>query len=145
MDEHVKRTTYTAVIGAVLAEERNLRGISQLVAASCAKPPLAQSTWARLELGKACNADNLARAAGAFEIEPWQLIKVADDRVKALRSQGIEVLFEAPSEEELKTEPEAWLSADAISRLSTIGLGTGLAIAAVAGIGAYINKVFNSK
>ena len=88
--------------------------------------------------------DNIARATGAFGIEPWQLIKVADDRVKALREQGIEVRYETPSDEELKEE-ESWLSVGAISRLSTVGLGAGLGIAAVAGIATYINKVFNTK
>ena len=49
-----KKATYSAIIGVVLQEERDVCGVTQASAAIAAG--LTQSTWARLENGKACTA-----------------------------------------------------------------------------------------
>lgn len=136
--------TYAAVIGGVLAEERELRGVTQAAAASAAG--LTQSTWARMEVGKACTVENLAKACGAFKLEMWKLIKVADDRTEALRAQCIDVVYE-PVTEEPKT---VWLAGNELSRIAAASLAASsplaaLAIAAGNGIAGYISKLFENK
>jgi transcriptional regulator with XRE-family HTH domain len=81
-----KKVSYAAVVGAVLFEERERRNVSQAAAANVAG--LTQSTWARMELGRACTLENLAKASEAFRFELWQLLRVVDDRVRGLKEQG---------------------------------------------------------
>lgn len=134
-----KKVSYAAVVGAVLSEERERRNVSQSAAANAAG--LTQSTWARMELGRACTLENLAKASEAFRFELWQLLRVVDDRVKGLKEQGVVVIYELPAESELKEDPESWLtSSSLISKLSLIGLGSVLAGVAMKGVLEYIKN-----
>lgn len=136
-----KKVSYAAVVGAVLSEERERRNVSQLMAANVAG--LTQSTWGRMELGRACTLENLAKASQAFHFELWQLLKVVEDRVKSLEEQGFKVVYELPSESEIKGRQEEWLtSSSLISKMSLIGLGA-LAGAAMMGVAEYIKKAPN--
>jgi transcriptional regulator with XRE-family HTH domain len=134
-----KKVSYAAVVGAVLSEERERRNVSQSAAANAAG--LTQSTWARMELGRACTLENLAKASEAFRFELWQLLRVVDDRVKGLKEQGVVVIYELPAESEIKEDPESWLtSSSLISKLSLIGLGSVLAGVAMKGVLEYIKN-----
>ena len=134
-----KKVSYAAVVGAVLSEERERRNVSQSAAANVAG--LTQSTWARMELGRACTLENLAKASEAFRFELWQLLRVVDDRVKGLKEQGVVVIYELPAESEIKEDPESWLtSSSLISKLSLIGLGSVLAGVAMKGVLEYIKN-----
>lgn len=136
-----KKVSYAAVVGAVLSEERERRNVSQLMAANVAG--LTQSTWGRMELGRACTLENLAKASKAFHFELWQLLKVVEDRVKSLEEQGFKVVYELPSESEIKGHQKEWLtSSSLISKMSLIGLGA-LAGAAMMGVAEYIKKAPN--
>lgn len=147
MEAKEKKATYAAIIGGVLAEERELRGVTQVAAANSAG--LTQSTWARLEVGKACTVENLARACAAFRLQTWQLLKVADDRAAALREQGIEVVYE-PAQDNKETTAVSWLTGNELSRLSTAALAAtspaaALAIAAGNGIAGYISRLLEKR
>ncbi|MFM5806588.1 helix-turn-helix domain-containing protein [Aeromonas veronii] len=136
-----KKVSYAAVVGAVLFEERERRNVSQAAAANVAG--LTQSTWARMELGRACTLENLAKASEAFRFELWQLLRVVDDRVRGLKEQGVVVIYELPAESEIKEHQEEWLtSSSLISKMSLIGLGA-LAGAAMMGVAEYIKKAPN--
>ena len=144
MNQVTRRVTYASVIGAVIAEERELRGVTQAAIAGAAGMP--QSTWGRLELGRACTLENLAKVSKVLKVELWQLIRVADDRVKSLESQGLVVVHENPSDEEMQSEPDGWLIGSAvISRASLVGLGAVAGATAVAGIVDYISKLFGDQ
>jgi transcriptional regulator with XRE-family HTH domain len=143
----VKKATYTSVVGGVLAEERELRGVSQGAAAGAAG--LTQSTWARLEVGKACTIENLGKACSAFRLDLWQLFKVADDRAQALREKGIDVVYDPMADAEGE-KPVSWLSGSELSRISAAALAAtspvaAMAIAAGNGVVGYIDKLFGPK
>ena len=140
-----KKVTYASVVGAVIAEEREMRQVSQHAAAGAAG--LTQSTWARMELGRACTLENILKASHAFRFAPWQLFKVVDDRVKSLQGQGYEVVDEVPSEEKVRKESDEWLTTRSlITNASLVGLGAVAGAAAVSmGVMPYIEKLFGSK
>jgi transcriptional regulator with XRE-family HTH domain len=142
-----KKAMYSAVVGGVLSEERELRSVTQGAAAGAAQ--LTQSTWARLEAGKACTIENLSKACVPFKIELWQLFKMADDRARALRDQGIEVVLEPVMEAE-EASTVSWLTGNELSRISAAALAAtspvaALAIAAGTGITGYISKWLESR
>lgn len=140
----MKKITYSSVVGAVIAEERELREVSQQVAANVAG--MTQSTWARLELGRACTLENIIKASKAFRFEPWQLFKVVDDRVKSLELQGYEVVPDTPSEEEIKKDADGWMTArNLITNTSLLGLGAVAGAGAVMGVMPYIERLFKDK
>ncbi len=106
---------------------------------------MTQSTLARVEIGRASTIENVLKISHGFELEPWQLFKVADDRVKALKSQGYEVETELPSEKELKENSAEWVTTKTIiTRASIIGL-TAAGVAIVDGVIPYINKFMKKK
>jgi transcriptional regulator with XRE-family HTH domain len=143
MNAIARRVSYGAVVGAIVAEERATKKLSQENAANKAEIP--QSTWARVELGRACTLDNIAKIANVLQVAPWELIRAADDRVKSLAKQGITVVNDTPSEDEVRANPYIWLTGSAaISRESLMGLGA-VAGATAIGVAAYISKLFGDK
>lgn len=142
MSTPTKSATYASVIGAVLAEERERRVFTQAAVAKIAG--LTQSTWGRMELGRACSIENLGKASTALKIELWQLIKAVDDRAKGLQEHGVQVVFELPSEEEIKANPDEWLTGSMLRTVSLVSLGAASA-AAVAGVASYISSIFKSE
>lgn len=116
-----KKMAFAALVGAILSEERESRGTSQATAAKDAG--LAQSTWARMELGRACTLENLAKASALFGFQMWQLLRVAEDRANGLRNQGIEVVYDLPTDDEMKEEADHWLTGSSIiSKASLLAL-----------------------
>ncbi|EEU9561251.1 helix-turn-helix transcriptional regulator [Acinetobacter sp. YH16039] len=130
-------------MGTVISEEREHRGLNQASASQLCG--MTQSTLARVEIGRASTIENVLKISHGFELEPWQLFKVADDRVKALKSQGYEVETELPSEKELKENSAEWVTTKTIiTRASIIGL-TAAGVAIVDGVIPYINKFMKKK
>ncbi|WP_368856091.1 MULTISPECIES: helix-turn-helix domain-containing protein [unclassified Acinetobacter] len=126
-----------------MSEEREHRGLNQASASQLCG--MTQSTLARVEIGRASTIENVLKISHGFELEPWQLFKVADDRVKALKSQGYEVETELPSEKELKENSAEWVTTKTIiTRASIIGL-TAAGVAIVDGVIPYINKFMKKK
>lgn len=141
-----KSATYASVVGVVLAEERERRVLTQAEAARHAK--LTQSTWGRMELGRGCSLENLGKAAKALNIELWQLIKAVDDRAEGLtKTQQVQVVYELPSEEEIKANPDEWVSGNTLRTSSLMGIaamaGTAAATAAMAGVATYVASLFS--
>jgi transcriptional regulator with XRE-family HTH domain len=143
-----KKASYLAVIGVVLQEERDVRGVTQAAAATLAG--ITQSTWARLENGKACTIENLAKACKGFDLELWQLIKVADDRAMALTREGVIVVYETPTDADTKNSDEWIISNSQLSKIglaalagaTVVGLFPGAAVLAATGITGYLAKAF---
>jgi transcriptional regulator with XRE-family HTH domain len=136
MESTGMKVAFASVVGAVIAEERERRGASQLVAAKDAG--LAQSTWARMELGRACTLENLAKASALLNIELWELVRFAEERASRLKGQGIEVVYELPSEEEMKAEAQAWLTGSAtIAGISMLGVAGPIGWALMGGVAAF--------
>lgn len=134
-----RSASYASVIGTILSEERERKVFTQAAVAKIAG--LTQSTWGRMELGRACTIENLGKAAHALKIELWELLKAVDDRVKGLEAQNIQVVFELPSEDEVKANPDVWITGSALRTLSIMGLGAASG-AALAGVASYISSVF---
>lgn len=142
MNLPTKSATYASIIGAVLSEERERRVMTQASVASIAN--LTQSTWGRMELGRACTLENLGKASIALNLKLWELMKAVDDRVEGLKNQGIQVVYELPSEDEIKANPSEWVvGSTLISKLSLVGLGA-LSGVALGGVSAYISSVFKN-
>ena len=141
MSELKKKVTYAAIAGAIIAEERVRNETSQQVVASIAK--VTQSTWARIETGRACTLENIVKASMAIGLEPWQLLKVVDDRVKGLLSQGYEVVVDVPSESEVKADPDSWLTArNIITAVSIAAIAAPLIPAALNGVSEYLSSLW---
>lgn len=134
-----RSASYASVIGTVLSEERERKVFTQAAVAKIAG--LTQSTWGRMELGRACTIENLGKAAHALNIELWELMRVVDDRVKGLQAQNIQVVFELPSEDEVKANPEEWITGNTLRTLSILGLGAASGVA-LAGVTSYITSIF---
>jgi transcriptional regulator with XRE-family HTH domain len=142
MNSPAKIATYASVIGVVLGEERERNSMTQ--AAAARQAGVTQSTWARMELGRACTMENLGKAAAVLNIEIWKLIKAVVDRVIGREAQGIRVVFEAPNENEVKSAPETWVTGSSLRTLSIIGLGVASS-AALSGVRAYIASTLNKQ
>ena len=138
-----KKVAYSSILGTVISEEREHRGMNQATASQLCG--MTQSTLARVEIGRASTIENMLKISHGFGLDPWQLFKVADDRVKALKDQGYEIEIELPSEKELKDSSDEWITAKTIiSRASVVGL-TAAGIAIVDGVIPYINKFLKNK
>lgn len=134
----MNKVAYVSLVGVVIAEEREIRGISQIAAANVSG--LNQSTWARIESGKAITIENILKVSKVLNFEPWQLFKVVDDRVKALVNQGVEVVFISPNDEDFKNDPMLITSKEVLKNTSLLGLaGVGGIIAL--GVTEYISRL----
>jgi transcriptional regulator with XRE-family HTH domain len=87
--------TYPALVGKILAQQRETRGIKQGELA--AKLGLSQSAYSRLESGDSVlNLSQLRNVAMQLGLKPAQLLQWADQYEVQLRQQGVEVISEKP-------------------------------------------------
>lgn len=128
-DAFVPATSYPALVGGVLVELRERRGMTQ--ADLAARMELAPSTWLRIENGSsALSIDQLALVAQVLGVRPGEIIEHAD------RAQDL------ASERKVRVEPERISSADAVTlglavlSGATIGGLIALAVAAESSLGA---------
>ncbi|MYK58319.1 MAG: helix-turn-helix transcriptional regulator [Rhodospirillaceae bacterium] len=89
--EHLRNeTTYQAVLGRLIAQKRKEKQIDQEEMAR--RVGVSRSTWSRIEAGSsALNVDQLAKAASALDLPLGQLMMEADEIVRELRRQNVEV------------------------------------------------------
>ena len=88
---NISQTTYSAVLGVVLANKRQLLGMDQSDMA--AHMGLSQPSYSRLESGKsAFSIDQMYQAALGLGIGGDELITALDIYVANLRDNGVEVL-----------------------------------------------------
>lgn len=83
-------TTYPAIIGNILSQLRNERGLDQAQLAQIVG--VTQSTWSRIERGlSGLTVDQLAAAAQALDVKPEQILTWADQATGRLAKQGVKV------------------------------------------------------
>lgn len=88
-------TTYPAIIGRILAQERKNLGIDQAMMAK--KVGINRSSWSRLENGEmAPNAVLLDKIARALKKPPSDILAKADKARKSLEDAGVVVHSEKP-------------------------------------------------
>lgn len=87
--------TYPALVGKILAQQRESRGIKQ--GDFAAFIGLSQSAYSRLEAGESVlNLSQLRNAAAHLGLTPAQVLHRADQYEALLRQQGVDVLSEKP-------------------------------------------------
>ncbi|WP_291084526.1 helix-turn-helix transcriptional regulator [Hydrogenophaga sp.] len=87
--------TYPALVGKILAQQREARGIKQGDLA--ATLGLSQSAYSRLESGDSVlNLSQLRNAATQLGLQPGQVLQWADQYEARLRQQGVDVISEKP-------------------------------------------------
>ena len=84
-------TTYQAVLGRLIVQKRQEKQIDQGEMAR--HVGVSRSTWSRIEAGaSALTMDQLAKAADKLGLPLGELMLQADDVVRELRRQGVNVL-----------------------------------------------------
>lgn len=84
-------TTYQAVLGRLIVQKRQEKQIDQSEMAR--HVGVSRSTWSRIEAGtSALTMDQLAKAAGKLDLSLGELMLQADDVVRELRRQDVDVL-----------------------------------------------------
>lgn len=85
-----EQTSYSAVLGAVLASQRNQNGIEQSVMA--ARMGLSQASYSRLESGRsAFTVDQMFQAALALNMDSREFIENFNRTLNRLKVNGVEV------------------------------------------------------
>jgi transcriptional regulator with XRE-family HTH domain len=85
--------TYPSLVGRILAQQREARGIKQGDLA--ARLGLSQSAYSRLESGESVlNLSQLRNVATQLGLQPSQILKWADQYEAQLRQQGVDVVAE---------------------------------------------------
>ena len=88
-------TTYPAIIGRILARERNAKGLDQDKMAKAVG--INRSSWSRLENGEFVpNAVLLRKIAGVFGKTPSSILAEADAASERLQKEGVQVHLEKP-------------------------------------------------
>lgn len=83
-------TTYPAVVGRVLAEIRQARGVPQEALAQALE--MTQSGWSRVERGDvAITVEQLALVAPMLNTSPGEVLQRADHAVRYAKDQGVRV------------------------------------------------------
>jgi len=83
-------TTYSAIVGQVLAVERENAGFNQGVFAD--RIGISQATWSRIERGNSgLSIEQLARAARLLNKAPSEILQLADFVVQDLRGKNMKV------------------------------------------------------
>lgn len=88
-------STYSAVVGAVIVNQRELLAISQTQLAEAVG--VGQPAWSRIEKGEsALTIDQLARAASRLGSSPSELLLMADKTVMEMKEQELKISYEKP-------------------------------------------------
>ena len=129
MTNETEIIAYSSILGSVLQEAREFKGKKQTEVAGAAN--MTQSTWARIEVGRACTIENLAKASQALDLKLWQIIKAADERAELLeKTKNYQVLYTSPPD---KDDQNGWITNP--GKLSTISQGiVPLSLGVMAGV-----------
>jgi transcriptional regulator with XRE-family HTH domain len=88
-------TFYSQVVGQVVRGARELRHID--LAGMATAIQLSPSAWSRVETGgSVMSISQLRRAASTLRVQPWELVRQADDLAITLGRQGIPVRDDKP-------------------------------------------------
>lgn len=91
------KTTYTAVVGRVLAIKRLQTKLEQADVAS--RLAITQSTWSRIESGEsALSIEQLAQAAAALGTSTAEIMMNVENALSDLRRQGVAIQYGSPRE-----------------------------------------------
>ena len=83
-------TTYSTLVGQVLAQTRRHTGVTQTDIAHALD--LSQSAWSKIERGAvSINVEQLRRAASVLGCSPSQILKAADDATNSAQRRGIRI------------------------------------------------------
>jgi transcriptional regulator with XRE-family HTH domain len=83
-------TTYGAIVGSVLAQERTARKLKQIDVATAVG--VGTSTWSRIEKGEsALTVDQLKLAAEALQLTPARILSLAAEAEETLSNHGVKV------------------------------------------------------
>lgn len=112
-DNLAPETSYPAILGRIIVQEREKRVLAQSTLAR--EVGIGQSTWSRIERGEsAFTIEQLNFAANALKVSPGYLITKADQAVEALRSRGVHVRASRSGKSD---EVLAWIGAAALGLL----------------------------
>ncbi|MBN1944778.1 MAG: helix-turn-helix transcriptional regulator [Bradymonadales bacterium] len=90
-------TTYSAIVGSVLARYRANLGIGQVELSQ--NLSISQATWSRIERGAApITLEQLSEVAHYLGVHPHQVVQEADIIVEQLRRRGVEVYHRRPEQ-----------------------------------------------
>ena len=88
-------TTYSAIVGSVLARHRSERGLDQR--AFAAGLSISQATWSRIERGlSSITAAQLADVSDYLDLQPNEVVAEADYIVQQLIARGVRVYHYRP-------------------------------------------------
>lgn len=88
--------TYPALVGKILAQQREKRGIKQGDLATALG--LSQSAYSRLEAGESVlNLSQLRNVCAQLKLQPAQILSWADQYEVQLRQQNVDVIAEKPN------------------------------------------------
>jgi len=118
-----KVTCYTTVLGLVLREQREKKGLSQQHMADAIG--MTSVGWGKLEKGvSALTVENLARAASTLDIKTSTLMKLVEDLIAELQQHGWTV-------EEKRVEDDGliagWEMAKTLSSIGAMGAAAAIA------------------
>jgi transcriptional regulator with XRE-family HTH domain len=83
-------TTYSAIVGSILAQERISKRLNQGAIAEAVG--VGTSTWSRIEKGESSiSVDQLKLAAEALQQTPGRILDMAAEAERAIASRGIRV------------------------------------------------------
>ena len=95
VDASLNQTTYSAVVGRILAMRREQLGLEQVDIAR--RLGVSQSTWSRLERGEtAITVEMLAKVAEALDTAPGHILGEAEQAKNGLAQMGFNVLLNRP-------------------------------------------------
>lgn len=90
MDSQNKITSYSQIVGSIIANYREYHGLGQAEISS--KLNISQATWSRIERGStSVNASQLSEISSLFNVTPQQILARADQMKAELNSRGIKV------------------------------------------------------
>ncbi len=88
-------STYSAIVGAVIAQTRDEEAVSQAKLAEAVG--IGQPAWSRIEKGEsALTIDQLARASSALGKHPSEILSIADSTVLKMEEEALNISYDKP-------------------------------------------------
>lgn len=84
-------TSYSSILGQMIAQARNERSLSQEQLASSLG--ITQTAWSRIERGvTSITAEQLRRVANVLQCKPYEIVHKADEAVEKATDSGWEIV-----------------------------------------------------
>ncbi|MCA9626101.1 MAG: helix-turn-helix transcriptional regulator [Alphaproteobacteria bacterium] len=118
----VPAATYPAIVGRVLADFRENQSEKMSQADLAEAAGLKQAAWSKIERGQtALNVEQLAQVAKTLGVQPWEIVRAADDVAKHAAKKGVKV---EPTRIDPMAAGAVLISAAALGALVGVGLAT---------------------